>query len=57
MCKMRLKSHLTKIITDPICNVSLDQHKKEIIDCINFTNQHIYHCIKCSKTYKLDVIE
>ena len=54
--KTRLKPHLTKIITDTVCYVSLTELKKEIIDCINFTNKHICHCVKCSKMYNLSTI-
>jgi hypothetical protein len=46
--KTRLKPHLTKLITDTVCYLNLLELKKEIIDCINFTNQHICHCVKCS---------
>lgn len=55
--KTRLKSHLTKLITDTVCYISLIELKKEIIDCINFTNNHICHCVKCSKIYKLNSID
>jgi hypothetical protein len=55
--KIRLKPHLTKLITDTICYLSLTELKKEIIDCINFTNHHICHCVKCSKIYKLNSID
>jgi hypothetical protein len=55
--KTRLKPHLTKLIIDSVCYISLKELKKEIIDCINFTNQHICHCIKCSKMYKLNSID
>ena len=55
--KTRLKPHLTKLITDTVCYINLKELKKEIIDCINFTNQHICHCIKCSKIYKLDLLD
>jgi hypothetical protein len=47
--KTRLKPHLTKLITDSVCYISLKELKKEIIDCINFTNQHICHCINVLK--------
>ena len=46
--KTRLKPHLTKIITDTVCYVSLTELKKEIIDCINFTNKHICNIVKTS---------
>jgi hypothetical protein len=52
--KIRLKPHLTKLITDSICYISLSELKKDIIECINFTTQHIIHCFKCSKIYKLN---
>jgi hypothetical protein len=55
--KTRLKPHLTKMITDTVCWIDLKKLKEEIIDCINFTTQHICHCIKCSKTYKLNLID
>jgi len=51
--KNRLKSHLTKQSSDTICYLSLDNLKKDIIDCINFENQHICNCVKCNKSYKL----
>jgi hypothetical protein len=51
--KNRLKSHLTKQSSDTICYLSLDDLKKNIIDCINFENQHICNCVKCFKSYKL----
>jgi hypothetical protein len=54
--KMRLKPHLTKLITDTVCYISLEQLKKELIDCINFTTEHVCHCVKCSKLYKLDSV-
>jgi prophage antirepressor-like protein len=34
--KIRLKPHLTKLITDSICYISLSELKKDIIECINF---------------------
>jgi hypothetical protein len=52
--KIRLKPHLTKLITDSICYISLSELKKDIIECINFTTQHIIHCFKCSKIYNLN---
>ena len=51
--KMRLKPHLTKLITDSVCYISLSELKSDIIDCINFNAQHICHCIKCSKIYNI----
>lgn len=54
--KSRLKPHLTKLITDTVCYIGLNELKEQIIDCINFTNEHICHCVKCSKTYKLKSI-
>lgn len=55
--KTRLKTHLIKLITDTVCYVSLKKLKQEIIDCINFTNKHICHCIKCYKIYNLSTID
>lgn len=36
--KSKLKLHLTKLITDTVCYISLTELKNEIIDCINLTN-------------------
>ena len=47
--KNRLKTHLTKKSSDTICYLSLDELKQDIIDCINFENQHICNCVKCNK--------
>ncbi len=55
--KMRLKPHLTKLITDTVCYTSLTQLKSDIVDCINFNSQHICHCIKCSKIYNVDSLD
>lgn len=55
--KSRLKPHLTKLFTDTVCYMSLTELKKEIIECINFTSQHICHCIKCSLDYKLNLLD
>lgn len=51
--KNRLKSHLTKQSSDTICYLSLIELKKDIIDCINFENQHKCNCVRCNKTYKV----
>ncbi len=51
--KSKLKLHLTKLITDTVCYISLKELKKEIIECINLTNKHVCHCVRCSKAYKL----
>lgn len=51
--KMRLKPHLTKLITDTVCYTSLTELKSDIVDCINFNSQHICHCVKCSKIYNV----
>lgn len=55
--KMRLKPHLTKLITDTICWTSLTKLKSDIIDCINFNYQHICHCAKCSKVYNINLLD
>lgn len=55
--KMRLKPHLTKLVTDTICYISFNSLKKEIIDCINFASEHVCHCVRCSKIYKLESID
>lgn len=55
--KTRLKPHLIKLITDTVCYISLKNLKNEIIDCINFTTEHVCNCVKCSKIYKLNLID
>lgn len=55
--KSRLKTHLTKSTTDTICYTSLENLKKDVIDCINFHKEHICRCVKCNKTYKLTSID
>lgn len=54
--KSRLKTHLTKLTTDSICYTSLENLKKDIIDCINFHKEHICNCVNCNKAYKLTSI-
>jgi prophage antirepressor-like protein len=55
--KNKLKTHLTKLTTDTICYLSLEELKKELIDCINTITNHICHCVKCSKTYNIDSLD
>ena len=55
--KMRLKPHLTKLVTDTVCFTSLEKLKIDIIDCINFNSQHICHCVKCSKMYNIKSLD
>jgi prophage antirepressor-like protein len=55
--KSRLKTHLTKLTTDTICYTSLENLKKDIVECINFHKEHICNCVKCYKTYKLTSID
>ena len=43
--------------TDTICYLSLEDLKKELIDCINTITKHICHCVKCSKTYNINSLD
>jgi prophage antirepressor-like protein len=54
--KYKLKPHLTKLITDTVCYLSLDSLKNEIIECINFMSSHICNCNHCYKKYKFNNI-
>jgi len=55
--KNKLKIHLTKLTTDTVCYLSLDELKKELIDCINTITTHICRCVKCSKTYNINLLD
>jgi prophage antirepressor-like protein len=50
--KARNKPHLTKLITDSICFMSLNDLKEEITDCIEFLKSHICNCLHCKKQYE-----
>ena len=50
--KNKLNPHLLKIKTDTICYVSLKELKKNVIDCIEETKEHICHCVYCKKKYE-----
>ena len=55
--KNRNKSHLIKLVTDSICYLTLEELKKEIIDCINFMKSHICHCLHCQEKYEFENLE
>lgn len=55
--KMRLKPHLMNLFTDTVCYISLKKLKEEIIECIDFTSNHVCHCLHCSKIYDLKMID
>jgi prophage antirepressor-like protein len=52
--KARNKPHLTKLITDSICFMSLKDLKEEITDCIKFLKSHICYCLHCKKQYEFN---
>jgi len=52
--KLRNKPHLTKLITDSICYLTLHDLKNEILECITFLKDHICHCLYCKKQYGFD---
>lgn len=55
--KTRLKPHLMKLFTDTVCYISLKKLKEEIMECIDFTYNHVCHCLHCSKIYDLKTID
>ncbi len=50
--KKKLTPHLTKLITDTICYLTLDELKKEILGSLDFMMNHICNCMFCKKSYK-----
>jgi len=54
--KNKLYPHLTKLNTETICYMSLDNLKNEIMNAINFLSEHICNCILCNKSYKFNKI-